>query len=186
MSQMDEQILRDVLSAATYKRMSLDIITPAPYNPRADLTPEDEEYQQIKRSILDHGFLQPIIYNEQTGNAVGGNQRLKILLEMGIKDAVCAVVRLPLVQEMQVSVALNKLGNLWNREKLRDIMLQMKESGYDTTRTAFSESEIERLTQDMNTTVAGFFQDDQEDDSEKKEKPVHTYKCPFCGEVFTK
>ncbi|MBR3741020.1 MAG: ParB N-terminal domain-containing protein [Selenomonadaceae bacterium] len=186
MSQINEQILADILSAATYERISLDIIKPAPYNPRVDLTPEDPEYQRIKRSIIDHGMVQPIVYNQQTGNAVGGNQRLKILKELGIKDAVCAVVRMPLIREMEASVALNKLGNLWNREQLREIMLQMKENDYDVTRTAFDQAEIDSITQDLNITVSGFFEDQDQEETQQKEKPVHQYKCPYCGEVFTK
>ena len=113
MSKMTDQILRDILGAAEYRTMQLDQITPAPYNPRVDLTPEDPEYQKIKSSILDHGLIQPIVYNEQTGNAVGGNQRLKILKDIGITQAVCAVIRVPLVREMEISVALNKHDNLW-------------------------------------------------------------------------
>lgn len=185
MSQINEQILQDILTAATYKRLDLDIIQPAPYNPRADLTPDDPDYQRIKQSIIDHGLLQPIVYNEQTGNAVGGNQRLKILREMGVKKATCAVIRVPLLREMEISVALNKLGNLWNREKLRDIMLQFKDQDYDATRSGFDQDEIDRLTADMDVTVSSFFQDEERQDKPVKEKPVHTYKCPHCGEIFT-
>lgn len=186
MSQINEQVLQDILTAATYKRLDLSIIKPAPYNPRADLTPEDPEYQQIKASILNHGLLQPIVYNEQTGNAVGGNQRLKILKELGVQETTCAVIHVPLLREMEISVALNKLGNLWNREKLREIMLQFKDQDYDATRSGFDQSEIDRLTADLDVTVAGFFQQDEdEEEKPQKEKPQHTYKCPHCGEVFT-
>ena len=186
MSKITEQVLIDILTAAEYKRIPLDQIQFAPYNPRVDLQPDEPEYQEIKRSIIDHGMVQPIIFNEQTGNAVGGNQRLKIIRDdLGVKEAICAVVRMPLVREMEASVALNKLGNLWDREKLRDILIHMQEVNYDWSRTAFSQEEIEEITQDMEATVAGFFQDEEEA-KQTKEKKTHTYKCPFCGEVFTK
>lgn len=186
MSKMTEQVLFDILNAAEYKRIALDQIQFAPYNPRADLQPDDPEYQQIKDSIINHGMVQPIIYNEQTGNAVGGNQRLKIIRDdMGVKEAICAVVRMPLVREMEASVALNKLGNLWDREKLRDIMIHMRQINYEWSRTAFSKEEVDEITQDMEMTVAGFFQED-DDETSSKEKKVRKYKCPFCGEVFTK
>ena len=57
MSEISKQILKDILNAAEYRRIALDQITPAPYNPRVDLTPNDPEYQKIKRSIQDHGLL---------------------------------------------------------------------------------------------------------------------------------
>ena len=184
MSEITKQILKDILNAAEYRKIQLDQITPAPYNPRVDLTPQDPEYQKIKRSIQDHGMLQPIVYNEQTGNAVGGNQRLKILKEMGIKEAVCAVIHVPLIREMEICVALNKLDNLWDREKLREIMIQFRDEDYDVFRTGFDQDEFEQLTQEMNMTVSGFFQEQEQET--QKDKPIHTYKCPHCGEVFEK
>lgn len=181
----NKDILADVLTSARYETVRLDQISPAPYNPRVDLTPDDPEYKQIKDSIINHSMMQPIIFNEKTGNAVGGNQRLKILRDMGVEEAICAVVNLPLAIEMEANIALNRLGNMWDQPKLRDLMLQLKESGYDTSKTAFSDYEVDKLTQDMDATVSSFFEDDTEE-SEPKEKKTHTYICPHCGEVFEK
>lgn len=181
----NEHILEDVLASAKYVSMPLDSIKPAPYNPRVELEPDDPEYQRIRASILDHGMMQPIIYNEKTGNAVGGNQRLKVLRDMGVQEAICAVVNLPLAIEMEANIALNRLGNMWDQPKLREVMLQLKQAGYDTSKTAFTEYEIDKLTQDMNATVAGFFQE-TEDEEKPKEKKTRSYICPHCGEVFEK
>lgn len=180
-----KDILADVLTAARYETVRLENITPAPYNPRVDLTPDDPEYIQIKKSILDHSMMQPIIFNEKTGNAVGGNQRLKILRDMGVEEAVCAVVNLPLAIEMEANIALNRLGNMWDQPKLREVMLELQQSGYDTSKTAFSDYEVEKLTQEMDAVVSSFFQDTDEQE-EHKEKKVRTYICPHCGEVFEK
>ena len=102
---------------------------------------------------------------------------------MGITDAVCAVIHVPLLREMEICVALNKLDNLWDREKLREIMIQFKDDDYDVSRTGFDQYEFDQLTQEMNMAVSGFFQDQEQ---ETKEKVIHTYKCPHCGEVFEK
>ena len=48
----------------------------AEYNPRKDLQPEDAEYKKLRRSIEEFGYVEPIIWNERTGNVVGGHQRL--------------------------------------------------------------------------------------------------------------
>lgn len=181
----NKDILADILASARYETIPLERINHAPYNPRVELEPDDPEYQQIKDSILNHGMMQPIVYNEKTGNAVGGNQRLKILRDMGVEEAVCAVVNLPLAIEMEANIALNRLGNMWDQPKLRDLMLQLKQSGYDTSKTAFSDYEVDKLTQDMNATVSSFFEDDS-DEAEPKEKKTRTYICPHCGEVFEK
>ena len=183
-AQMNEQFLRDILEAATYEKMRLADIQPAPYNPRADLTPDDWEYQQIMESINNHGMLQPIIYNKRTGYAVGGNQRLKILTANGIKEATCIVIDVPLMREMEINIALNRLGNAWDQAKLREGMLSLMESGYDLKKTAFSESEIDSITRDMDASIASFFEDEPPATESSKSKTKHTYKCPFCGEVF--
>ena len=61
-------------------------LKPADYNPRRDLQPEDAEYQKLRRSMEEFGYVEPIIWNERTGRVVGGHQRLKVLLEKGAED----------------------------------------------------------------------------------------------------
>lgn len=180
----NDDLLRSILTAARYERMPLDAITPAPYNPRVDLTPDDPEYQAIKDSIIHNDMLEPIIYNERTGNAVGGNQRLKILLDLGVKEATCAIVNMSLPDEMQACVALNRLDNMWDQTKLRDVMLILKEAGIDPATTAFTQREIDKITEDMSGAVADFFV--EQEAAAKRAKAVRTYRCPHCGEVFSK
>ena len=36
----------------------------AEYNPRKELTSEDPEYQQLKKSILEFGYVVPIVINK--------------------------------------------------------------------------------------------------------------------------
>ena len=36
---------------------------PATYNPRKDLTKDDLEYQKIKRSVEEFGYVAPVIVN---------------------------------------------------------------------------------------------------------------------------
>jgi ParB-like chromosome segregation protein Spo0J len=45
-------------------------IKPAAYNPRKDLKPDDPEYKAIKLAIETHGFVDPLVWNEKTGNLV--------------------------------------------------------------------------------------------------------------------
>ena len=57
------------------QRMPIDRLMPAKYNPRKDLKPGDPAYEKIKRSLRDFGYVDPIVWNEVTGNIVGGHQR---------------------------------------------------------------------------------------------------------------
>lgn len=57
-------------------------LLPAEYNPRKDLKPGDEEYEKLKRSIEEFGYVEPVIWNKTTGRVVGGHQRLKVLIKL--------------------------------------------------------------------------------------------------------
>lgn len=50
------------------KKMKLSDLKTAEYNPRVDLKPGMHEYEKLKQSILEFGFVDPPIYNIQTGN----------------------------------------------------------------------------------------------------------------------
>jgi len=58
----------------------------ADYNPRKDLKPGDKEYEKLKRSLEQFGYVEPVIWNKTTGCIVGGHQRLKVLMDMGIDE----------------------------------------------------------------------------------------------------
>ena len=176
--------LERILSAAEYKKIKIRDIKPAPYNPRVDLQPGDEDYERIKDSIYNHTIMQPIVFNKRTSHAVGGNQRLKIYTEEGVEETTCAVIDVDLNREKQINLALNKITNMWDQPKLREILMGLKGSGYDLNKTGFKQYDIGKLTQSYGMDLGSFFDDDEEES--KHEKKVHTYKCPYCGEVFTK
>ena len=56
------------------ERRILSDLKPAEYNPRIPLRPEDKEYQDIKRSIEDNGYLDPIVinYDERSSKDIRG------------------------------------------------------------------------------------------------------------------
>lgn len=45
----------------------------AEYNPRKDLKSGDPEYEKLRRSIEEFGYVEPVIWNKATGNVVGGH-----------------------------------------------------------------------------------------------------------------
>ncbi|WP_338011188.1 hypothetical protein [Paenibacillus alvei] len=62
------------------KVIPVDQIKAAAYNSRVDLQQGDPEYEKLRRSIEEFGYIDPIVWNERTGNMVGGHQRYKILV----------------------------------------------------------------------------------------------------------
>lgn len=116
----------------------------AAYNPRKDLQPEDSEYKKLRRSMEEFGYIEPIIWNERTGNVVGGHQRLKILLEQGAEQIEAVVVDLEEKDEKIVNVLLNKVKGRWDIGKLSDLLQQLDELGA-MDMTGFEDWELQSL-----------------------------------------
>ena len=120
-------------------------LNPAKYNPRKDLKPGDPEYEKLRRSIIEFGYVEPVIWNKQTGNIVGGHQRYKILVELGHQEIDCVVVDLDEPNEKALNVALNKVSGEWDMSLLSDLLKDLKESGFDVSLTGFDATEIDNL-----------------------------------------
>ena len=86
----------------------LSWLHPAEYNPRVALKPGDEEYEKIKASIENFGFVDPIIAIKD-GTIIGGHQRYRILLDLGYDSADVVLVDKTKEEEKLLNIALNKV-----------------------------------------------------------------------------
>jgi ParB-like chromosome segregation protein Spo0J len=147
-------------------------LTVADYNPRRDLQPEDAEYQKLRRSIEEFGYVEPIIWNERTGRVVGGHQRLKVLLEQGREDIEAVVVDLAEKDEKILNVLLNKVKGRWDIGKLADLLQQLDETG-DMEVTGFENWELQSLLMQYDH-IKDLMEEDFSDYSDSKEKDTFT------------
>ena len=120
-------------------------LNPAKYNPRKDLQPGDPEYEKLKRSIDEFGYVEPIIWNEKTGNVVGGHQRLKLLIASGYTEVDCVVLGLDETKEKALNVALNKISGDWDKDKLSFLLSDLQTSDFDVSLTGFDADELSDL-----------------------------------------
>jgi len=120
-------------------------LNPAAYNPRKDLKPGDKEYEKLKRSIEEFGYVEPIIWNKRTGNIVGGHQRYKVLTALGYKEIDCVVVDLDEQREKALNLALNKIQGDWDKDKLALLIDDLQGEDFDVSLTGFDMGEIEDL-----------------------------------------
>ena len=74
------------------QKISVNKLKSAKYNPRQDLKPGDKEFEKLKRSIEEFGYVEPVIWNKRTGTVVGGHQRLKVMKHLGYKEVDCVVL----------------------------------------------------------------------------------------------
>lgn len=126
----------------------LQELIPADYNPRKDLQPGDPEYEKLKRSIDEFGYVDPIIWNKRTGRICGGHQRFKILKAQGVEEAEVVIVDFDEEKEKAFNIALNKVNGDWDRDKLALLITDLQASDFDVSLTGFDPAEIDDLFKD--------------------------------------
>ena len=151
------------------KKNTADLL-PADYNPRKDLKPGDAEYEKLKRSIEQFGYVEPVIWNKTTGRVVGGHQRLKVLIDMGITEVECVVVEMDESKEKALNVALNKISGDWDKDKLALLIADLQGEDFDVSLTGFEPAEIDALFKD--TLKDGINDDDFDVEAELKNPTI--------------
>ena len=144
-------------------------LLPADYNPRKDLKPGDPEYEKLKRSIEQFGYVEPVIWNEKTGRVVGGHQRLKVLTDMGITEVDVVVIDMDTEKEKALNIALNKISGEWDTEKLALVIADLQGTDFDVSLTGFDPEELEDLFRDD---VKGGVKEDDFDVEAELKKPT--------------
>ena len=151
------------------KKQTEDLL-PADYNPRKDLKPGDPEYEKLKRSIEQFGYVEPVIWNKTTGRVVGGHQRLKVLLYMGMTEVDCVVVELDEEKEKALNIALNKISGDWDKDKLALLIADLQGADFDVSLTGFAPEEIDTLFKE--SVKDGVKDDDFDVDAELQKSAV--------------
>ena len=125
-----------------FQKLPIDDIKEADYNPRKKLTPKDKEYQEIKRSIEEFGYVQPLIVNKDH-TIIGGHQRLTVLKDLGYSEIDVIVVDVDKTQEKALNIALNKITGRWDSKTLSGLLKELNGNKFDLTLTGFQPNVLE-------------------------------------------
>jgi ParB-like chromosome segregation protein Spo0J len=157
------------------KKIKVSELILAEYNPRK-MPPK--ELKKLKASIERFGYVDPIIWNKRTKRVVGGNQRLRVLKELGVPEVEVVVVDLDEKEEKQLNLALNRISGEWDEQALK-AMLESLETDWEPT--GFDIEEIEEIIGkelELPEEIDEF--ELQESDQEPRKKIT----CPKCGFTF--
>lgn len=133
------------MSAMQWKTLSVDALRPAEYNPRKKLKAGDKEYEKIKNSIQEFGYVEPIIVNYDM-TVIGGHQRLTVLKDLGYTEVQCVQVHIEDENKVKaLNIALNKITGAWNEQLLADLIVDLQAANFNTDFTGFEAPEIEQL-----------------------------------------
>jgi ParB family chromosome partitioning protein len=99
-------------------KISVEFISSNPYQPRSNFEPDALE--QLKKSIISNGLIQPITVRRTTGNQyqlVSGERRLRAYKDIGYKEIPAYIIK---VESDEIMLALALIENI-QREKLNPI-----------------------------------------------------------------
>lgn len=124
-------------------------VKPAAYNPRRVLSISSPGYRKLKRSLTEFGLVEPLVWNELSGQIVGGHMRYKILCELGHTHVPVSVVRLNPSREMALNIVLNnrEAQGRYDPAKLAEILVELQATG-ELDLTGFDASILRNLTLD--------------------------------------
>jgi hypothetical protein len=131
----------------------------APYNPR--MMP-DGEMTNLMNSLLEFGFVEPVVARKEDGLVIGGHQRLEAFKRLHA-DGKVKGSRVPVVwleglsddRAKLLNVALNRIGGEWDYQKLAQLLQSLDDDSHAVL-TGFGQEEIDdilTLTQQEAETV---------------------------------
>jgi hypothetical protein len=157
-----------VWSVATRKVSDL---TKNGYNPRKI---SEGEKRDLENSIREFGTVVPVVLNigSRENIIIGGEQRIKIYADLGIKNVECMVPSRELnpTEEKELNLRLNKNTGSWDENLLKDFDMDM------LLGVGFGDEELQSLFDDVDLTEDHF-------DIEKALKETITTKVKT-GEIW--
>lgn len=144
-------------------------------------THSKEQVEQIKRSMTEFGFTNPILIDEHNG-IIAGHGRLQAAQELGIKLVPTILLEgLTEAQRKAYVIADNKLAlNAdWDLDILKFELDSLKNEDFDLSLLGFDANEISGLIFD--------YKEDYPDSSAKEINPDDYkmgHQCPKCGFEF--
>ena len=133
-----------------WEKVKLQDLQPADYNPRIELKPGDKEYERLRKSIKEFGYVDPIIRNKRTGHIIGGHQRLNVLRDLGYEEIDVVNLDIDEQKEKALNIALNKISGKWDEPVLKDLLLEINTDDFDIELTGFGMDEVDKLVEKFN------------------------------------
>jgi ParB-like chromosome segregation protein Spo0J len=161
------------------RRMKLTDIYPADYNPR-QISPK--AFNALGASIEKFGILIPIVWNERTGNIVGGHQRFKHLVGRGTEETDVVVVDLDTQDEVALNITLNskELRGQFTEDAVRLLKLAEAQMGSAFNEVALLDLHnalLKKLKKPKDKIAGNVPSGPEEKDDDE---PVAVITCPNC------
>ena len=135
-----------------------ELLKSAAYNPRQI---SREELNKLIKSIKQFGFVDPALVRKHDNMIVGGHQRVKAAIELGLKEIPVVYLDITENDAKLLNVALNKISGDWDEDKLTELLAELKFfDDIDELLTGFDEDELDQLLADLEEPKEGLTDDD--------------------------
>ena len=125
-----------------------------PRNPRKH---NSDNIRAIKKSIEEHGQVEPLVVQKSTNMVIAGNARLGVMVGLGFETVKVAMVDVDDTQARKLSISLNRSGELagWNESVLATHLEELSslQSDFDPDSLGFSEREMGELLAAFGGTI---------------------------------
>jgi ParB-like chromosome segregation protein Spo0J len=154
----------------TTRRMKVSELRPADYNPRKI---SERALEGLRASLARFGDMGGIVWNERTNRLVGGHQRVKVLVQLGVEEVDVRVVDLDEASEKAANITLNNslIGGEWDEALLRAVLEEAKRD----MPTAFEELHFSDLA---------VLDVEPELEPSPSDLSYEAKRCPHCGEAL--
>lgn len=148
-------------------------LKPNPQNPRKH---PDKQIKQIMASIQEHGFLVPLLIDENN-MLITGHGRLEAAKRLGRESVPCVIEsHLTEAQRLSYTIADNRLAELsyWDKPLVGTGLAKISSLGGDIKLTGFGKAALPKSAADMDL-------DDNAEQASAKRHEVIRCHCPNCG-----
>jgi DNA modification methylase len=121
---------------------------PDPVNPRRI---DEVELEALERSIQAFGFLQPIVARREDRMVIGGEQRHKAALRLGLKEVPVVFVDVTVEEARVLNLALNRIHGDWDEPLLARLLADLEATpDTDLSLSGFGDDEIRSYLRSLN------------------------------------
>jgi len=128
----------------------------AEYNPR---TISKKQFKDLKASLKKFGLIDPIIINSSKDRhniIIGGHQRSRAWLDLGNDTIPCVILDLPINDEMELNLRLNKNGGKFDDDLLlnyfdEEVLLEVgfTQNDFNINLDKYEDNAIAEATKDV-------------------------------------
>lgn len=128
----------------------------AEYNPR---TISKKQFKDLKASLKKFGLIDPIIINSSKDRhniIIGGHQRSRAWLDLGNDTIPCVILDLPINDEMELNLRLNKNGGKFDDDLLlnyfdEEVLLEVgfTQNDFNINLDKYEDNAISEATKDV-------------------------------------